>query len=176
MGKLQRNKGHQFERDVRDAFAAAYNRPLHRNIGQARDGGNDLDVGPFCVEVKIRKTLGTVYAWLQQAIAALPEFRERNPDIDHAVPIVVARQDGDTSPLVILRLSDFLALTRDEVLATPEPEHAAEPPKPCPSVCNYVYTNHYSGETVEIRCQAGAAGHEGEHIGFTPDGCRLYWS
>jgi hypothetical protein len=111
----QRNKGHKFERDVRDAFGEALGCEFQRNIGQARDSGNDLDIGPLCVEVKIRKTLGTVYGWLQQAIVSLPAFAKRTGQ-DHGIPIVVARQDGDTSPIVILRLNDFLKLTRDELV------------------------------------------------------------
>jgi len=129
MGKMQRNKGSQFEREVCDLFTSALNpdEPFKRNIGQARDGGNDIDVGPLVVECKRRKTLGTVYGWLQQAIEAV---RGRTYD-RHAgagypptsflespmIPIVVARQDGDTAPIVILRLSDFLILTRDELRA-----------------------------------------------------------
>jgi hypothetical protein len=117
MGRMQRNKGAVFERDVRDAFSAALGRAFTRNIGQARDGGNDLDIGILCVEVKIRKTLGTVYGWLQQSIVSLPAFKQRT-GVEHPIPIVVARQDGDTSPLVICRLSDFLILTRDELVAS----------------------------------------------------------
>jgi hypothetical protein len=121
MGKSQRTKGAVFERDVRDAFGSALGRQFQRNIGQARDGGNDLDIGVLCVEVKIRKTLGTIYGWLQQSIASIPAFTRRT-GVEKPIPIVVARQDGDSSPLVILRLSDFLILTRDELVAS-LPEH-----------------------------------------------------
>jgi hypothetical protein len=124
MGKMQRNKGSQFEREVCDLFTSALNpdEPFKRNIGQARDGGNDIDVGPLVVECKRRKTLGTVYGWLQQAIEAVRgRALQRYPKTDNhftpMIPIVVARQDGDTAPIVILRLSDFLILTRDELRA-----------------------------------------------------------
>jgi Holliday junction resolvase len=116
MGRMQRNKGASFERDVCKLFEHALNgREFNRNIGQSRDGANDIDIGPLCVEVKIRKTLGTIYGWLQQCIDSLPTFAKKN---GHAgIPIVVARQDGDVAPIVILRLSDFLILTRDELNA-----------------------------------------------------------
>jgi len=128
MSKMQRTKGAKFERDVCDIFNSALGRDdIKRNIDQARDGGNDIDVGPLVVEVKIRKTLGTVYGWLQQAIDACAGRKYRNNGYDPrtggesfdtpVIPIVVARQDGDTGPIVIIRLSDFLILTRDELKA-----------------------------------------------------------
>jgi hypothetical protein len=138
MSASQRTKGAVFERETADAFTAALHRedsPFKRNITQARDGGHDLLVGPLVVECKRRKTLGTVYKWLQQAIAAATgrtfTTSEYNPlAIDKSdahreaetpcIPIVVARQDGDTAPIVILRLSDFLVLTRDELMAALE--------------------------------------------------------
>lgn len=136
MSASQRTKGAVFERETADAFTAALHRedsPFKRNITQARDGGHDLLVGPLVVECKRRKTLGTVYGWLQQAIAAAtgrtfttPGYNplmHRDPNYDVTVPcipIVVARQDGDTAPIVILRLSDFLVLTRDELMAALE--------------------------------------------------------
>lgn len=149
---------------MRDQFAAAYGRPFHRNIGQARDGGNDLDVGPFCVEVKIRKTLGTVYGWLQQAVAALPAFCERNPDVEHPTPLVVARQDGDVEPLVILRLSDFLRLTQPQFAVgqgCEAPWELDEPPPPCPAT-SYPHVNPGSGKP--MHCMAGRVGHSGLHF------------
>lgn len=124
MSKSQRTKGAGFEREVCDVFSSALGRTFKRRIGQARDGGNDIDVGPLVVECKRRKTLGTVYGWLQQAIDACLGRRHyapgEDPSLDRGepmIPVVVARQDGDTAPIVILRLSDFLTLTRDELLA-----------------------------------------------------------
>lgn len=90
-----------------DAFSEALGRKVQRNIGQARDGGNDIDIGPLVVECKRRKTLGTVYGWLNQAIAAVKSEGKR--------PVVVARQDAGES-IVILRLTDFLELTHDELV------------------------------------------------------------
>jgi hypothetical protein len=103
MSKSQRTKGAAFEREVCALFSSALGREVKRNIAQSRDGGYDIPVGPLRVECKRRKALGTVYGWLQQAIDATEA---------PAVPCVVARQDGDVVPLVILRLGDFLELTR----------------------------------------------------------------
>lgn len=133
MSKSQRTKGAAFEREICDVFTSALNppTPFKRNIGQARDGGNDIDVGPLLIECKRRKTLGTVYAWLQQAVDATfvrPDPRSSTrfapyrrtvsaDDPTPMIPVVVARQDGDTAPIVILKLTDFIALTRDELMA-----------------------------------------------------------
>jgi hypothetical protein len=97
---------------VCDAFSEALGRKVQRNIGQARDGGNDIDIGPLVVECKRRKTLGTVYGWLNQAIAAIG-LRPADPS-RLQIPIVVARQDAGTS-IVIMRLEDFLELTTEEL-------------------------------------------------------------
>lgn len=97
-----------------DAFGEALGRKIQRNIGQARDGGNDIDIGPLVVECKRRKTLGTVYGWLNQAIAALPKIAGTGFVINSKIPVVVARQDQGES-IVILRLTDFIDLARDEI-------------------------------------------------------------
>ena len=80
-------------------LSAAFGRKIERNIGQARDGGCDIDCGPYAVEVKRRKTLGTIYGWLQQCIAAAGA----------RVPVVIAREDQGEW-LVVMRLSDWTAL------------------------------------------------------------------
>lgn len=118
MSKSQRTKGAVFEREVCDVFTAALNppQPFKRNIGQARDGGYDIPIGPLGVECKRRKTLGTVYAWLEQAVKACKgEYVEHENGPQPRIPIVVARQDADTSPIVILKLKDFIILCRDEL-------------------------------------------------------------
>jgi len=124
MGKSQRNKGAGFEREVCDVFTAALGldaeNKIKRNIGQARDGGNDIDIGPLVVECKRRKTLGTVYGWLQQAIDSLQgRARQKSKSTGdysfHAMlPVVVAREDNGV-PIVIMRLNDFLQITVDEL-------------------------------------------------------------
>jgi hypothetical protein len=99
------------EREVAALFSAHTGRKYERNIGQARDGGNDIDIEDLVVEVKRRKTLGTIYGWLQQAVSAVglraPLVR-RSIEPQHT-PIVVARQDGGEW-IVVLRLRDFLPL------------------------------------------------------------------
>lgn len=112
MGKSQRTKGATYEREVAQVFSEALGRDFKRNIGQARDGGNDLDVGPLVVECKRRKTLGTVYGWLDQAFKAAVEKQAGHTE--PRTPIVVARQDQGTS-IVIMDLEDFLELAGPEL-------------------------------------------------------------
>lgn len=121
MGKSQRTKGAGGEREVAQIFSDALRRgPFKRNIGQARDGGNDIDIGPLVVEVKRRKSLKGLYAWLQQAADAVA--RRFNPS--RHIPVVVTRQDGGAW-LVVIGLQDFLELTRPELQAH-MPEGGAE--------------------------------------------------
>jgi hypothetical protein len=114
MGKSQRTKGAVGEREVCDIFSAALGEKVTRNIGQSRDGGNDIDIKDLVVEVKRRKTLGTIYGWLQQAYAAAtvyPQSIEAGAKLPQAqmrgTPIVVCRQDGGEW-IVVLRLTDFI--------------------------------------------------------------------
>lgn len=110
MGKAQRTKGAAYEREVCDAFRSAYGVNVTRNIGQARDGGNDIDVGPLVIECKRRKTLTVVEQWMQQARDAAAA-RDAQLDMfngaEGSIPVVIGRSDGGKS-LVVLELADFL--------------------------------------------------------------------
>lgn len=121
MGKMQRTKGASYEREVCSAFADALGFEVKRNIGQARDGGNDIDVGPLVIECKRRKTLTTIRKWFDQAKAAAKSRNDQFWSLDSdvttpAMPIIVCREDQGES-LVVIRLTDFLILTRDELKA-----------------------------------------------------------
>lgn len=108
MGKSQRTKGAAYEREVAQTFNDILLLPedvrVKRNIGQARDGGNDLNAGPLVIECKRRKTLTVVEDWLAQA--------ERAVFSGGQIPCVVARQDQGES-LIIMRLDQFLDLAGD---------------------------------------------------------------
>lgn len=115
MGKLQRTKGAVYEREIAERFSAAVGVPIKRNIGQARDGGNDLDVGPLVVECKRRKTLTTIEGWMAQARAAAGR-RSVDPSDFRPIPVVVCRADQGMSH-VVLELNDFLLLVQDLLAA-----------------------------------------------------------
>ena len=107
MSKSQRTKGAVFEREVCDLFSDAFGRKITRNIGQSRDGGNDIDVGCLVAECKRRASLKTLRGWMAQARAAVT-----SPD---RVPVVVMREDGASKPMVLLEWDDFMFLSGDVV-------------------------------------------------------------
>lgn len=116
MGKSQRTKGAVFEREIAHWFGAFFGKEFKRNIGQARDGGNDIDVGPLVVEAKRRASLKVLRSWFEQAVVAADRRQQHARDtnrpgenMDH-IPIVVMREDGGTMPLVLMGGDDFLAL------------------------------------------------------------------
>jgi len=102
VAKRSRTKGAAFEREIASWFNLRFSGlGAARRLGQARDSGHDLDVGPWVIECKRRKTLGTVEAWLRQAADAA-----RESERPYAV---VARSDGG-QPFVILPLTSFMGL------------------------------------------------------------------
>jgi len=95
MGKMQRNKGSAFEREIANALG------VKRNIGQSRDGGNDLDFPPYTIECKRYGNTVFRWEWMHQAIAACTPERP--------TPVVVSRVDRGEA-LVVMRFTDWLAL------------------------------------------------------------------
>ena len=94
MGLKSRRKGASYEREIANAIGAK------RNIGQARDGGDDITLEGFRIECKRRARLGPMVDWMAQANAACR---------DGDTPVVVCRGDGGES-LVILRFADWVDL------------------------------------------------------------------
>lgn len=99
MSARSRNRGAEYEREVCAQLAKALGCKITRNLGQARDGGDDITIGVFRVECKRRKAL-SVYEFVDQVVAAAKPGE---------VPLVIARADRRES-LVILRLTDFLEM------------------------------------------------------------------
>ena len=104
MGKLQRTRGAVYEREVCDVLTAKFGKKVTRKLGQARDGGDDIEVGPLRIECKRRRGIA-VYEWLRQVQKAAKE--------SDRLPLVVARADGQRS-IAILDFEDFLALIPDD--------------------------------------------------------------
>lgn len=105
MSAYQRNRGAGFEREIAADLSADWGVKIKRNIGQARDGGDDITVPPFRIECKRRKGIA-VYEWLDQCVKAC------NGDGD--IPVVIAKADR-REPIVVMRYSDFKKLAREEV-------------------------------------------------------------
>lgn len=104
MSKYHRDRGADFEREIANYLTMELGRAVRRKLGQARDGGDDLQVGKFRLECKRRVTI-LVDKWLSQV--------ERCA-LDHEVPIVIARSDRGEA-LAVLRLSDLTPLIRGEL-------------------------------------------------------------
>lgn len=106
MGKSQRTKGAEGERELCKAFADVLGVDVHRNLSQTRDGGTDIAFGPFHVEVKRRATIGNIYDWLAQS--------EASCDKPGRIPVVCARADRKKW-FVVLNFEDFCRLAGNEL-------------------------------------------------------------
>ena len=97
MSKMQRTKGHQFERDIVNLLKEK-GYPAARNLTQTRDSGGDINLPRWLIECKRYAKIGRVYEWLEQAITSASGSQK---------PIVVARADNEEA-IVIMRLTDFM--------------------------------------------------------------------
>ena len=104
MGKSQRVKGATFEREIAGYLSERLGRVVKRKLEQARDGGDDIQVGRFRIECKRRKRLG-FYAWMDQALAACASGD---------IPVVIARGDGHDAVALIF-LDDLTPLIAGEL-------------------------------------------------------------
>lgn len=104
MGASQRRKGAAGERELAQILSEQLGWVVKRNIGQARDGGDDITVGKFRFEAKRRKGIA-VHEWVDQVV------RASGPK---DVPVVVCRGDGKEW-LVVMRLTDAIPLIRGEL-------------------------------------------------------------
>lgn len=102
-GAHSRRKGATYEREVAATLTAAFGVPVERQLGQARDGGHDLEVGPYVIECKRRKALPTIAAWMRQCAASVAGL----PEPTGHVPVVIAREDAGES-YVVMRLADWV--------------------------------------------------------------------
>ena len=105
MSKSQRVKGAAGERELANLLSDALGFVVQRTLGQARDGGHDIETGRFRWEVKRRKKLA-VYEFMDQIEVACKET--------DSTPVVAMRADGKKW-LVMMKLEDALLLIRNEL-------------------------------------------------------------
>ena len=103
MSAYERRRGANFEREVSGYLSERLGRVVKRKLGQARDSGDDIQVGRFRIECKRRASIAA-YAWLEQCIDACGSD----------IPVVIARADGQ-EPIAILRLDDLVPLIAGEL-------------------------------------------------------------
>jgi len=104
MGLRQRQRGAETEREVCKIITEQTGWQAKRELGQARDGGCDIRLAQFVVEVKRRKSIA-VYEWVDQAKAACATYE---------LPVVVCRGDKREF-LVIQPLEDWLSMAKKEL-------------------------------------------------------------
>ena len=99
-GRGTRAKGAKGERDVCHLISAITGEIVNRNIGQSRDGGHDIDWGPFALEVKSQQTV-TMPAWQAQVMKSV-----EGTDL---VPSVVWRRKAEEF-WIALPMKDFVEI------------------------------------------------------------------
>lgn len=104
MSAMQRRKGAGYEREVCADLKDSLGLVVSRNLGQARDSGNDVDVGKFRLECKRRRRIA-MEAWLRQCETGTKPGQ---------VPVVVCRADGGEG-MVLMRWRDFLPMLGNEL-------------------------------------------------------------
>ena len=105
MGKLQRQRGAGFEREIVSDLADTLGVKTRRNLTQYQvSGEGDLIVGDYVIECKRRRKIA-VYEFMEQAEAACAP---------HQTPIVLMRGDGKKT-LAMMRWEDFMKLLGNEL-------------------------------------------------------------
>lgn len=108
MGKLQRTRGVEYEREVAKDLTRLIGLEFKRVLGQERDGGGDVTAEGLDVlfECKRRRTLKGMYDWMKQAITSC------GPNAQWPLPMVVFRADNEES-LVMFRLKDLALIVME---------------------------------------------------------------
>lgn len=102
-GRMSRNKGAGAEREFAALVSAAVGVEVKRKLGQAREGGDDLQLGKFRFEIKRHENLA-IMAWVRQIEACVEKWE---------VPVVAFRQSQQEWRCVI-KLKDLLDLLKGQ--------------------------------------------------------------
>lgn len=101
--KLAKQRGAQFENEIAETLSKFLGVVVKRKLGQARDGGDDLQAGPLRIEAKRRRDIG----WINDALAQV-DIACQN-DHGRTFPMVVTREDKGVAH-VVMRFDTLLAL------------------------------------------------------------------
>jgi Holliday junction resolvase len=101
-GRGKRNKGAAGERELAGILKDNLGFEVKRNLGQARDGADDITIQKFRIEVKRQERL-QVDKWSEQV-----ESCSKSGEI----PVLAYRRNGQPWR-VCLRLDDFIPMLRD---------------------------------------------------------------
>ena len=103
-GRGRRNKGAVAERELAALLSEHLGFVVKRNLGQARDGADDLTVQHFRLEVKRQETL-RIDQWSEQVEACAQPGE---------IPVLMYRRNGQPWR-VCLRLEHFIPMMRDQL-------------------------------------------------------------
>ena len=114
-GRAARNKGARGERELADLLSHELGTVVKRKLGQARDGGDDIQVGRFHIEVKRQERL-QVEKWCEQVEAACTTASQIDQDgtVLEPVPVLVFRRNGQPWRAVV-PLPFLIQAMRDEL-------------------------------------------------------------
>ena len=101
-GRGKRNKGAAGERELAGILKDHLGFEVKRNLGQARDGADDITIQKFRIEVKRQERL-QVDKWSEQV-----ESCSKSGE----VPILAYRRNGQPWR-ICLKLDDFIPMLRD---------------------------------------------------------------
>jgi Holliday junction resolvase len=101
-GRGKRNKGAAGERELAGILKDQLGFEVKRNLGQARDGADDITIQKFRIEVKRQERL-QVDKWSEQV-----ESCSKSGEI----PILAYRRNGQPWR-ICLKLDDFIPMLRD---------------------------------------------------------------
>ena len=105
MSTEQRTQGARGEREVCSMFREHLGVKAVRNLMQTHEGGADIKLNPYSIEVKRRARIGVIYDWMEQAKREC-SGAER--------PLVVCRADGK-GWLAIMPIEELFRLIREEL-------------------------------------------------------------
>ena len=103
-GKMARNKGAAGERELAAILTDRLGFVVQRKLGQARDGGDDIQIGKYRIEVKRRERV-QIDQWSEQV-----EQAAQAGD----VPIVIYRRNGQPWRVVV-PLEWFIEQVRETI-------------------------------------------------------------
>ena len=103
MSASQRRKGQSGEREAAAKLSEAFGTVVKRKLSASRDGGDDIEAGPYSVEVKRRK-----------GIAASRFMDQAAENAEGKTPVVMMREDGGQW-LVMMRFDEWARIARGEM-------------------------------------------------------------
>jgi len=121
-GRMARNKGARGENELAKLLSDELGFVVKRKLGQARDGADDITVGPFRIECKRQETL-SIMKWCRQVEACSGKDE---------IPTVTFRQNGEQWR-VVLRLEHFLPLMSEYLASQWPSSELPQPGDPSPS-------------------------------------------